>query len=165
MGENKDGQVALDKPKSTKKFTPIFITIILATSIAIFVLGLASGFIYIGTKKPSQAIVIQTPICSSDASIDKLNTYLDDVTNGDQSKTKKAIEYIKNQSDYSSDPTCVEALARFYYIDRDIQGLNGQIDKLESLAKQGKYPSNRFDGLSSIYTNSINFENLTGESR
>ena len=57
MGENKDGQVALDKPKSAKKFTPIFITIILATLIAIFVLGLASGFIYIGTKKPSQAIL------------------------------------------------------------------------------------------------------------
>lgn len=165
MSEGDISQTVVDKNRSKKKtfqFAIIILLIILAVGI---IFSLITGLLYVGVKKPEQRVIVQTLVCDNSESIKKLNTYLDDVTNGDQSKTKEAIEFIKNQSDYDSDPTCVEALARFYYIDRNIQDLSNQIDKLESLAKEGLYPSNHFDGLSSIYTNSINFENLTGESR
>lgn len=165
MSEDNASQTAVKKDKFEGKKVIQIAFIVLAVIIVGMALSLVSGLVYVGLKKPSQVVVVQTPICSSDSSIKKLNGYLEDVTNGDQSKTGEAIQYIKSQSNYSSDPTCVEALARFYFVDRDIRGLDEQIDRLEELADKGLYPSNRFDGLTSITNNAVNYENLAGRAR
>lgn len=159
--QNKVGDEKTSR-KKTKHIVMIAIPFIFLS--ALFV-SFFLGFLYVGIKNPNQSVVIYRSVCSKDANIDKINNYLSEITNGDLTKTKEAIKYIKSQADYSSDPTCVEALAKFYFIDRDIRNLETQISEMKSLAGRGLYPSNYFDGLSSIKNDTINYNGLTGGSK
>lgn len=124
-----------------------------------------AGVFYIGVKLPNQRVVMQTPVCSADGVLDKVYGYLTEITeNEDGSKTKatEAIDYITALPNYHLDPTCAEVLVRFYYINRDFNNVTRQIDQLDRLEKQGQYPSNRFDGLTSINSKMNDSGNITG---
>lgn len=167
MSEENTGQALVNKHiTAKKKLGSPFVSVMLVVLLAGVTISVVLGVVYIGTKSPSQKVVIQASVCSTEGVVMKLNSNLSDITNnGDQSKAKEAIDYIKKQSNYSADPTCVEALARFYYINRDSVNFASQINELEKLADSGKYPSNRFDGVTSIASKSVDFESLTGRSR
>ncbi len=165
MSEGTTSQTVADKHVSKKKTSSIVIIIILALLIVGIAYSLLTGLLYVGIKKADQRVVVQTFVCNADQPIKKLNNYLLDIANGKPEQATEAIKYIKSLSNYNSDPTCVEALARFHSINKDIQGLDDQINRLEQFADDGLYPSNRFNGLSSIGTNIANFEGLTGEAR
>lgn len=164
--EGAAGQPAAGKRGHEKKKRIILIgSAVLVIGLAIG-LSMVFGVFYAGVKTPAQRVVVQTSICEKDAVIKKLNGSLADVADtGDRTKAKEAIAYVKAQAGYETDPTCVEALARFYYFSRDPENLSKQIDSLEKFAKSGAYPSGSFDGLTSLQSKNIDYENLTGEAR
>lgn len=163
MSEDRVNQTVVNKQTTRKKkFVPAILVVLVIGLIASLVLG----FLYMGIKKPNQRVVVQASVCTGDSVIKKLNEYLSDITNnGDQDKAKQAIDYVTSQQDYASDPTCVEALSLFYYVNRDFKDFAGQIDKLEGFADKGQYPSPQFDGLRSTASKVADYESLTGRTR
>ncbi len=157
MSEVDINSVAESKSKSSSKKTTHLI--ILTVSILLIIGIIASfivGYLYAGIKSPNQKVVVMSNICNNDSDIEKLNGYLSEQTNSSNTdKSKEAIDYIKSKNNYSSDPTCVEALYKFSYIGRDFAALENYVKQLEDFANKGQYPSNRFDGTSSIYTNDM----------
>jgi hypothetical protein len=167
MGEERAAnQPAAGKHGQEKKKRIILIgSVVLVIGLAIG-LSMAFGVFYAGVKTPAQRVVVQTSICEKDTVVKKLNGSLTEIADtGDRTKAKEAIAYVKTQAKYDTDPTCIEALARFYYFSRDPENLSKQIDSLEKFAKNGAYPSSSFDGLTSLQSKNIDYENLTGEAR
>jgi hypothetical protein len=164
MNDTADLKVLTAKRRKMSLSAIAFMTIGLIVVILVTLVLL--GVIYVGVKQPGQRLVTQTAVCSTDDVVKKLNGYLTDVANdGDRTKAKQAIDYVTSLSSYKSDPTCAEALARFYFMNRDSDNFGRQVDELENFAKQGQYPSNQFDSLTSLNSKAIDYESLTGRSR
>jgi hypothetical protein len=158
--DKKDGAKLVKKHTESHVFrfaAEVAFVVVVIGSIASYALG----YIYIGVKSPVQAASLKTLVCDKASVIEKINKSIEDSSTGANSgDIKSTVDYIVSQKDYESDPTCVEALARLYYVQADANNLKTQVQILGKLSDQGLYPSNRLNSLSSILNNEVNIESI-----
>lgn len=128
-----------------KSPNPVFVIVITVAALTL-ILGLlwVLGFMHIGIKQPNQRVVVHASICGEKSVADKINKYLMPDSEG-VTKYPEAINYIKSQGGYQEDPTCVQALAYFYFVTNDAKNTKTQVTILKEQSDKGVFPSNKLN--------------------
>lgn len=117
-----------------KILIPVGIIVVVAT----VVYGLlVAGFIYVGTKEPSQKVALYSSVCGEDIS----KQYLDAVNRqgGDESaaKLKELKVQIEGLDNWKNDPTCLYIVMQYGIVSADVDLVKGMVLELNAHSEAG----------------------------
>jgi hypothetical protein len=115
-------------------------------AVIIAVIGILTGFLYIGIKQPAQTVANYSTVCDASV-IGKYNQLMGAPTKDDAARTEKAkslqqfIDQTKSKPNFSNDPTCAYMAFSSAILASNQDDAKAQLAIVKRFSEQGIYPN------------------------
>ncbi len=135
-------QIASTLPVNKHKKPLPRLYVIGGVALAILLVLIATGVVYVGVKKPYQTTVVRAVICDKGV-VDRVNKFYDNETIETDSN-QSIVSDIEKLDHFQEDPTClmIVAEASLHY-KSDVDQMKEYAKKLKDFAEKGQYPDSR----------------------